>query len=152
MMISGSDIISLQVIEDRELSDKSLPVGTTASGTCVVEFYNRSRLFDWNNKESRLYNFVRKGVKMFPEIGDGINWIPMGTFYVEEWDIPVQDIVVTATGLDLMASLDDSEYTTSAAITAPNDQTFLIDTNVEWISATLNGTQAVGNTLMMRFT
>lgn len=151
IMINGRDIVSMQVIEDRELSNNSLPIGTTASGSCVLQFFNRNRLFDWNNTESRLYNFIRKGVKMIPEIGDGINWVPMGTYFVEEWDIPTEGIIVTATGLDLMAALDESEYTTSAAIEAPNDQNFLVDTAGEWSSATLNGTEVSGDTIRMVF-
>lgn len=151
MLINGRDIVSLQVIEDRELSNNSLPIGTTASGSCVLQFFNRNRLFDWNNTESRLYNFIRKGVKMIPEIGDGTNWVPMGTYFVEEWDIPAEGIIVTATGLDLMAALDESEYTTSAAIEAPDDQNFLVDTAGEWSSATLNGTEVSGDTIRMVF-
>lgn len=134
LTVNGRDIKSIQVVEDRELSDDGLPLGTTSSGSCVITLFNRNRLFDWDNTTSRLYNYVRKGIKIFPEIGDGTNWIPLGVFFAEEWDIPKKDIMLTVSGLDRMALLDDSEYATSKLITAPDDQTFNIDTEAEWTS------------------
>lgn len=151
MLINGKDLKSSQVVEDRELSKDSLPVGTTSSGSCVLKFYNRDRLFDYDNPTSRLYNYIRKGVKMTPEIGDGVNWVPMGVFFVNEWDVPKDDIFVTATGFDIMSALDESEYSTSADIEAPDDQSVLVDTGSEWSSAMLNGVIVSGDTLRMAF-
>lgn len=150
-MITGTDIYSIQIVENRELSDDSIPIGTTAAGSCVVSFFNRDRIYDWDNTTSKLYNYIRKGVKIVPEIGDGTNWIPLGVYFAEEWDIPKNDLAVTVTGLDRMAALDESEYATSQPIQAPNDQTFLTDTYAEWASGQMNGIETSGNTIRMAF-
>jgi hypothetical protein len=150
-MINGSDIMSLQVIENRELSDDNLPVGTSASGSCVMKFFNRDRLYDWDNSTSRLFNFIRKGVKIIPEIGDGTNWIPLGVYFAEEWDIPKNELSVVVSGMDRMAALDKSEYITSQAVTSPDDLTITIDTAEEWESATMNGVEVSGATIRMIF-
>lgn len=150
-MITGEDMFSMQIVEDRELSDNSLPIGTTAASTCVISFFNRDRLYDWDNTESRLYNYIRKGVRIIPEIGDGTNWVPMGIYFAEEWDIPTDDLAVTVTGLDRMASLDESEYATSQAIEAPADQSYLTDTYAEWASGTMTGIKTDGNTIRLAF-
>jgi hypothetical protein len=149
LLVNAKDIMNIQVIEDRELSDNNLPIGTTAAGSCVVTFYNRDRLFDWDNSLSRLYNYIRKGVKISPEIGDGINWIPLGTFFAEEWDIPRDDISVTVTGLDRMATLEESSYTTSRLIVAPDDQTEVVEGQSQWAAGDMDGTEAVGGVLRL---
>lgn len=151
MLVNGRDIKSLQVIEDRELSIDGLPLGTTSSGSCVMTFYNRDRLFDWDNTTSKLYNYIRKGVKISPEIGDGTNWIPLGIFYAEEWDIPKKDIMLTVSGMDRMALLDSTEYATSRPIEAPADQSFDIDTQEEWKGGYFTDSEYSGGSLRMVF-
>lgn len=149
--ITADDIYSLNVTEERELSDKELPLGTTSAGSITLSFFNRDRLYDWDNTSSKLYNYIRKGIKIMPFVGDGVNWIPLGMFFAEEWDIPKDDIVVTLEGLDRMAMLGDSVYSTNEAIVAPDDQTYTVDTNAEWGSATLNDVIVENNTIRMRF-
>jgi len=116
-----------------------------------MKFFNRDRLYDWDNSTSRLFNFIRKGVKIIPEIGDGTNWIPLGVYFAEEWDIPKNDLAVTVSGMDRMAALDKSEYITSQAVTAPDNTTITIDTNEEWLSATMIGAEVSGATIRMIF-
>lgn len=149
--ITGDDIYSLNVTEERELSDRELPLGTTSAGAITLTFFNRDRLYDWDNTSSKLYNYIRKGIKIMPFIGDGTNWIPLGVFFAEEWDIPKDDISVTLEGLDRMAQLGDSTYSTNKAITAPADQEFTVDTNAEWGSATLNDIVVSNNAIRMKF-
>lgn len=148
-LYNGSDIMSLQVIENREIPEDGVPLGSTASGQCVLSLFNRNRKFDYDNTTSKLYNVVRKGVRVTPEIGDGTNWIPLGTFYAREWDIDKRSLTATVTCLDRMASLGESEYKVNKIIEAPADETYLTDTDAEWNSATLVGTVAVSNTLRM---
>jgi len=150
-LYNGSDIMTLQVVENRELADNGIPLGTTASGKCVVELYNRNRTFDYDNSESRLYGVIRAGVRISPEIGDGTNWIPLGVFYATDWDITKQGITATVTGLDRMARLDESEYATNTIIEAPADESFLTDTAGEWNGGTLYGILVTGNTIGMVF-
>lgn len=148
-LYNGSDIMNLQIVENRELPEDGVPLGPTASGQCVLSLYNRDRKFDYDNVTSKLYNVIRKGVRVIPEIGDGTNWIPLGTYYAREWDIDKRSLVATVTCLDRMALLAESEYKVNKIIEAPADETFLTDTDAEWNSADLVGVIAVSNTLRM---
>lgn len=148
-LYNGSDIMNLQVVENREIPEDGVPLGSTASGQCVLSIYNRDRKFDYDNTTSKLYNVVRKGVRVLPEIGDGTNWIPLGVFYAQEWDIDKRSITATVTCVDRMALLADSEYKVNKIIEAPADQSYLTDTDAEWNSATLEGVYAISNTLKM---
>jgi hypothetical protein len=149
-LYEGDDIISLSVDENRELSGK-LPVGTTASGKCVVKLFNRFRVFDYDNTASKLYNVVRAGARISPEIGDGTTWISLGVFFAREWDIPKRDTVVTVSALDHMSMLGESEYKTSQIIQAPADETYLIDTDAEWNAGTLDAIIVDSNSIRMEF-
>jgi len=148
-LYNGSDIMNLQIVENRELPEDGVPLGSTASGQCVLSLYNRDRKFDYDNVTSKLYNVIRKGVRVIPEIGDGTNWIPLGTYFAREWDIDKRSLVATVTCLDRMALLAESEYKVNKIIEAPADETFLTDTDAEWNSADLVGVYAVSNTLRM---
>lgn len=150
-MYNGSDILSLQVVENRDLSDEGLPMGTTASGQCVLTMVNKDRLFDYDNSLSKLYNVIREGNRIVPEIGDGTNWIPLGVFYAKAWDISKRSLSLTVTGLDMMAKLGESDYQTNQIIQAPADQSFLTDTNAEWAGGSLEGIEVVGDTIRLVF-
>lgn len=149
-MYNGSDIMNLQIVENRELSD-TVPLGTTASGKCVLALYNRNRKFDYDNTTSNLFGVVRAGVRISPEIGDGTNWTPLGVFYAKDWDISKREITATVTGLDRMAQLGESDYATNTIIQAPADETYLTDTNAEWAAGTVDGVIVSGDTITMEF-
>jgi len=151
VLVEADDIFNLNVKEERELTDDGLPLGATSAGSVTLEFFNRDRLYDWDNTDSKLYNYIRKGIKIIPEIGDGTNWIPLGTFFAEEWDIPKDDLVVTVEGLDRMSQLDDSTFAKSAAISAPDDVTYVTDTQAEWGQGNMNGIAVSGNTIRLVF-
>lgn len=151
VLVESNDIFSLNVKEERELADNGLPLGAVSSGSVTLVFFNRDRLYDWDNSDSKLYNFIRKGIKIIPEIGDGINWIPLGTFFAEEWDVPKDDITVTVEGLDRMAQLGDSTFAKSEAIYAPSDVTYVTDTQAEWGQGSMNGIAVSGNAIRLVF-
>jgi hypothetical protein len=147
-LYTGDDIINIDVIENRELSDQS-PIGSTASGRCVVSLYNRNRRFDYDNTSSKLFNLIRENVRIVPEIGNGTEWIPLGVFYAKAWDISKQKVTATVTGVDRIALLGESDYSTSTIIQAPDDEAYLIDTNAEWLAGTQNNVTVSGNTITL---
>lgn len=149
-MYNGSDIMELDVIENRELAGV-IPLGTTASGKCTLKLYNRNRKFDYDNVSSNLYGVVRAGVRISPEIGDGTSWIPLGVFYATDWDISKREITATVTGLDRMAQLGESDYITNTIIQAPADESFLTDTAAEWNGGSAYGVLVVGDTIRMEY-
>jgi len=148
---TGDDILNLQVIENRELSDESIPLGTTASGQCVITLVNKDRKFDYDNTASKLFNVIREGNRIVPEIGDGTNWIPLGTFFAKAWDISKRSISLTVTGLDRMERLGNTDYSTNQIIQAPADQSFAVDDTAEWAAGELDSIEATANTIRLVF-
>lgn len=140
-LYTDKDILSLQVIENRELSDDGVPLGTTASGQIVLQLYNRFRRFDNTNTLSAIYNLIREGVRIRPEIGDGTNWVPLGVFFAKTWDIPRNDIVVTVSGVDRLALMAESEYKSNVIIEAPDDESYTTNTTAEWEAGTSVGVE-----------
>jgi hypothetical protein len=150
-LYEGQDLISFSTVENRELPEDGVPLGSTAAGECTVTLFNRSRLFDFDNTTSKLFNVIREGVRIKPYIGDGIEWIPLGVFYAKTWDIPKNGITATVTGLDRMALLDESEYKTNQIIQAPASEAHTIDTAAEWNSGDLSGVIVSVDSLGMVF-
>ncbi|MFA5130491.1 MAG: hypothetical protein WC477_06305 [Patescibacteria group bacterium] len=148
-LYNDKDILSLQVIENRELSDDGVPLGTTASGQIVLQLFNRFRRFDNTNTTSAIYNMIREGVRIRPEIGDGTNWVPLGVYFAKSWDIPRNDIVVTVSGVDRLALMAESEYKSNVIIEAPEDETYITDTTAEWEAGTETGVDYGTNVIRM---
>lgn len=148
-LYEGEDLISLEVIENRGIESQGNPIGSTASGQCVVTLYNRDRLFDFDNESSKLFNLVRENVRIIPQIGDGETWIPLGVFFARAWDISKTDITVRVTGLDRMALLQQSVYDKSEIIQAPDDESFSVNTTAEWSAGILDGAVAVDDEIRL---
>ena len=145
----GADIFNIHVIENREIVENGVPLGSTAAGQCTIDLFNRFRAFDFDNTTSKFYNVIRDGVRILPYVGDGVEWVPLGVFFAREWDIPKRGMTVTVTGLDRMALLDESEYKTNQTIQAPADETWTIDTAGEWGGGTLIDCAISGNAIGM---
>jgi hypothetical protein len=150
-LYEGDDIFSMQIIENRSIEREGNPIGSVASGQCVIRLFNRFRQFDYDNTTSKLFNLVRENVRIRPEIGDGVNWIPMGVFFAKAWDIPKNDIVVTVTGLDRMALLQESVYDKSQVIQSPPDESFDVDSTGDWAGGILVGAIAENGEIRMDF-
>lgn len=146
----SDDIISLSVAENREISDIS-PIGSTASGKCSVTLYDRDRVFDYDNTSSKLYNLVRQNVRITPQIGNGSEWIPLGTYYAKAWDISKQSITATVTGVDRMALLGESQYEESAIIDAPDDETYTITSDADFNAGTRENVASFSNSLRLAY-
>ena len=148
-LYQGEDLISLDVIENRGVETRGNPIGSTASGQCVVTLYNRDRVFDFDNESSKLFNLVRENVRIIPQIGDGETWVPLGVFFARAWDISKTDITVRVTGLDRMALLQQSVYDKSEIIQAPEDEDFNVTTTADWQAGILDSLVAVDNTIRL---
>ncbi|MDD3892677.1 MAG: hypothetical protein PHE03_10305, partial [Bacteroidales bacterium] len=54
----GDDIISINLLEEREVSQGSLPVGNISANEIDIKLNNESRKFDAGNKQSPLYQLL----------------------------------------------------------------------------------------------
>ena len=109
----GDDIMLVHLLEEREVSQGSLPVGNISSNEIDIRLYNRNRKFDAGNKQSPLYETLKANRRIKAWIGAGDEWVPLGTFWSGDWDIPENDIYAATTGRDRLELLRKSTYSNS---------------------------------------
>ena len=116
----GEDIISINLIEEREVSQGSLPVGNISSNEIEIVLNNINREFDAGNKSSRLYGLVKANRKVRAWIGTEDELVPLGLFWTKDWDVPEDGIVAKTKGRDRLDRLRDTEYSNSTVQTNKN--------------------------------
>lgn len=107
----GYDLFLIDLLEEREFSTGTLPIGNISSNELTVRMSNVDRRFDPGNTDSKLYGLVQPNRKVQAWIGievsgGSIEWVPLGTFFCGEWSAPEDDIYAETTAkdrLDLLA-------------------------------------------------
>jgi len=84
------DLIAVSLLEEREVSQGSLPVGNISSNEIVVRLSNEDKRFDPDNDTSPLYGLIKPNRRvrawLGAEIGGDVEWVPLGTFWSIDWD------------------------------------------------------------------
>lgn len=107
----GDDIMMINLLEEKDVSDGSLPVGNISSNEIEIKLNNINRHFDMGNKNSKLYGLVKPNRKIRAWVGPEL--VPLGVFWAKDWQVPEDDIVATVLGRDRLDRLRDSMYSTS---------------------------------------
>lgn len=114
------DLVALHVVEERETSD-AIPVGAVASNMATVRLVNDGR-FDPDNERSPLYGLLlpnrRIRIWLGAQMGDEVEWVPMGTFWSVQWDSATDAPEATVQALDRLEHLRQRTYRTS--VVRPN--------------------------------
>ena len=114
------DIISINLLEEREVNTGSLPVGNISSNEIDIRLSNENRKFDAGNTASPLHNLlkpnrrIRAWIGIEKDSGDK-EWVPLGVFWSGDWSAPEDGIYVQTTGLDRLEFLRRSEYAPDTA-------------------------------------
>ena len=109
------DIIFIHLLEEREASHGSLPVGNISSNEIYIELNNVSRKFDAGNTASPLHNLlkpnrrIRAWIGIEKDSGDK-EWVPLGVFWSGDWSAPEDRAYAQTTGRDRLEFLRRSEY------------------------------------------
>lgn len=111
----GDDILLIHLLEEREVSQGSLPVGNISANEIDIRLDNSSRKFDAGNTASPLHNLLKPNRRIRAwlgvESGSGEKeMVPLGTFWSGDWSAPEDDIYVATTGRDRLEFLRRSEY------------------------------------------
>ena len=111
----GEDIISINLLEEREVSIGSLPVGNISSNEIDIKLNNENRKFDAGNTASLLHNLlkpnrrIRAWLGVEKDSGDK-EWVPLGVFWSGDWSAPEDDVYAQTTGRDRLEFLRRTEY------------------------------------------
>jgi len=113
----GDDILMINLLEEREVSQGSLPVGNISSNEIDIRLVNENRKFDAGNTSSPLYQILKQNRRIKAWLGVDVlgvkEFVPLGTFWTGDWIVPEQDVYAQTTGRDRLELLRTSTYSTS---------------------------------------
>jgi len=154
----GDDILMINLLEEKEVTQGSLPVGNISSNEIDIRLFNKNRKFDAGNSQSPLYQTLKQNRKIKAWLGilNIYNWenilgntwnditgtwldvqfvdsenkefVPLGTFWSGDWNVPEQDVYAQTTGRDRLELLRKSTYSTSQVF--QNTNLFILAENV----------------------
>ena len=104
------DILQLNLLEERELSNGSLPIGNISSNEIDIKLNNIDEIFNAGNTKSPLHQKIKKNRKIKAWIGielpSGIiEYLPLGTFWSGDWSVPEQETYAATNGRDRLCLL-----------------------------------------------
>jgi len=107
------DIIGINFLEEREVSNGTLPIGNISSNEIEIKLNNESRKFDTGNTQSPLYGLIKANRKIQAWIGIEEELVPLGTFWTKDWTVQEDGVVASTIGRDRLDRLNDTTYATS---------------------------------------
>ena len=114
------ELVSLRLLEEREASQSSLPMGNISSNEITLALNNESKKFDIDNEYSPLKNLLKPNRRIQAWLGtetcSGEEWVPLGTFWSLDWDSPDDSLEATVTARDRMELLRKSTYQTAQVL------------------------------------
>jgi len=113
----GDDILMINMLEEREVGEGSLPVGNISANEIDIRLFNANRKFDAGNTQSPLYQTLKQNRRIKAWLGvdtiTGKEYVPLGVFWSGDWNVPEQDVYAQTTGRDRLEMLRKSTYSTS---------------------------------------
>lgn len=113
----GDDVILIHLLEEREVSQGSLPIGNISANEITVRLNNSSRKFDPGNTSSPLYGLLKPNrlIKAWLGVDTAIGreWVPLGIFWSGDWNVPETAVYAETIGRDILEHLRKSNYATS---------------------------------------
>ncbi len=111
-------IIYLNLLEEREISQGSLPIGNISSNEIDIRLLNIDDRFHSGNINSPLYQKIKRNRKIRAWLGielpSGIvEHLPLGTFWSGDWDVPEQETYASTNGRDRLELMRLSTFSTS---------------------------------------
>ncbi|MCK8826414.1 hypothetical protein MWH25_01455 [Natroniella acetigena] len=115
------DILQVNLLEEREVSDGSLPIGNITSNELDIRLNNINGEFFAGNEDSPLFGLVKKNRRIRAwlgiELDSGvIEYQPLGVFWSGDWNAPEQEVYAETTARDRLQLMDESEFESSKVI------------------------------------
>jgi len=105
----GEDLISIRLLEEREVSQGSLPIGNISANEIDIRLNNSTRKFDAGNTASPLYGVVKVNRRIKAWIGTdtpaGREYVPLGVFWSGDWKAPEDGVEASTIGRDRLGLL-----------------------------------------------
>jgi hypothetical protein len=110
----GEAVIRIGLLEERDVSQGSLPIGNISANELRIVLDNSSRKFDAGNTQSPLYGVIRPNRRIRAYLGikradETMEYAPLGTFWSGDWDAPEDETQVSTTGRDRLGLLSKEQ-------------------------------------------
>ena len=116
---TGDEVVSIILLEEREISDGSIPIGNISANELDLALQNIRIVKDGesivdpffpSNPNTYLQNVIKKNRKIRAWLGlvlpdDSVEYITLGTFWSGDWNVNDKDSVVTTSARDRMELL-----------------------------------------------
>lgn len=127
---SGDDIMSMNVIEEMEISNGSIPTGNISTSELDLSLNNIDKNYFAANPLSPIKSLLKPGRKIRAWLGfvlpdgstdvstgdylveDGVGYVPLGVFYSGDWDARELGVSASTTARDLMELLRKATFIT----------------------------------------
>ena len=106
----GKDLISFNLLEEMVANSNSLPIGTVSSNDFSLKLSNKTKKFDAGNTQSPLYGQLKANRRIKAWLGierDDLTkeFVPLGTFWSKDWDVPSNGVHAATSGWDRLSFL-----------------------------------------------
>ncbi len=117
----GDDIIEFSTVEERDISNGSLPIGNISSNEISIKINNIDNRFDAGNTASDTFELLKPNRIITAFLGvelpdTSIEFVPMGKYFSEDWETPENEIWASTTGRDLMERMRKTTFSTSVVV------------------------------------
>jgi hypothetical protein len=117
-IFESDDILKIKLLEEREVGQNNLPIGTISAAELEIQLNNELREFDAHNEHSPLYQTVKANRRIKAWLGvekedKTVEYVPLGVFWSGDWDVPEDDLYAKTVGRDRLEMLMQTTYTTS---------------------------------------
>jgi len=114
----GDEIIGIKLLEEREITRGGLPVGNISSNEVEIRLSNITRYFDADNTSSPLYELIKSNRRIKAWLGvmvsGSVEYVPLGTFWSGDWEVPEDEIYARTTARDRLELLRKTNYSNTS--------------------------------------
>lgn len=113
----GDEVLLISLLEEREISAGSLPIGNISANEIDIRLSNISHKFDAGNTQSPIYELLKANRRIRAwlgvDTGGSVEYVPLGVFWSGDWQVPEDEVYAATTGRDRLELLQKSTYTVS---------------------------------------
>lgn len=108
-------LLGIDFLEELTFDDDVTTLGSVSANEVTISLDNMDKEFFYDNEQSLIRNQLRKNRRIEPWLGvevlDGkVEWHQLGTYWSDQWDVPVESRSATVTGYDTLHVLNKLSY------------------------------------------
>lgn len=115
MTFTSDDIFGMDLLEELEVTESELPIGTVSANEIDIRLNNIKDRFYTGNPETDLVNVLLPNRRVKPYLGVQTNdkayeWVPLGLFWTQGWNLTESSAEVSITARDRLELLRQMRY------------------------------------------